>query len=255
MLSPAQTGAEIRYAPLALFPLNRSDTPPMHTRSISCNLLNPHSPSRSLSDPLSSRTGPPIVPSLPLNDSHPVLPLFRDLHQYASHHARTGHQSMTLTLQYPDLAPSHRLSQPFDIFHWHSRVSTTVMDHHRACDIDIPESDSLSPLKAHKQIDGRIGMRSCKIPDSMCKTRIVGRLALLLSERGGRGDENRVLGFATSGFSGSSDNGVVAVTVLELSKQERVSTAGNSRPRCFTSTRRRCLSSGGSNAFTLCPPG
>src|SRR5947207_2851430 len=74
-----------------------------------------------------------------LHQPGPVLPLPRNFHQHAAHDCGAGHKSVALALENPHFASSHGLAEPFDILDRDSCVSSSMMDDHRASDINIPK--------------------------------------------------------------------------------------------------------------------
>src|SRR5687768_4533054 len=99
----------------------------------------------------------PLLAAIRAGDSHPVLPLFADLHEHCAHDTCTRHETMAFTFKYSDLATPHSLAEPANVLDRDARVSASVVDNNGPCNVNIPEADGMPSLKTYKQVDGRIG--------------------------------------------------------------------------------------------------
>lgn len=83
---------------------------------------------------------------------------------------------MTLAFQHPDLASPHLLRQPLHVFRRHPGIPAAMVEDAGSRDVDVAESDGLTALKADQEVDRRVGMALCELPDTLSEVGIVGEL-------------------------------------------------------------------------------
>lgn len=117
-------------------------------------------------------------PPFTLDQGRPVLPLLGDFRQNTTHDTGGSHETVAFAFEDSHLAAPHGLAEPLDILHRHASVFAAVLNDHRPGDINVAESDGLTPLKADQQINGWVGVGRGELPDLVSESGVVVNLPL-----------------------------------------------------------------------------